>query len=140
MCPNCTTGAVLLLELEPSFYLQTDTSHVLLADTISDGRELSITSTCLLLNGPDSAQQKYTAGEVECWTLIASNRKLRDFLKAASGIIFCPIVSLHCLRRQRDPRENSRMDSGTRRVDYEVRYVEVEITEQLISFLGSRAR
>ena len=56
-------------------------------------------------SGLTSSQKNYSAGELECWALIAASRKFRKYLQAAPSVRFIsdhnPLV---WLRRQKDPR------------------------------------
>lgn len=56
-------------------------------------------------SGLDATKKNYSAGELECWALIAATRKWRKYLRAASKIYLVtdhnPLV---WLRRQEDPR------------------------------------
>ena len=71
------------------FYLQADDSHAAVRgvlsqlDTNTRLRPLGYFST-----GLNQSRRKYSAGEIECWALIAPSRKFRDYLKAACKTIF----------------------------------------------------
>ena len=75
--------------------------------------------------GLNQSQRKYSAGEVECWALIAVSRKFRDYLKAACKTIFLSDHNpLQWLRKQRDPRNKfARWILELEELDYEIRYV-----------------
>ena len=62
-------------------------------------------SIAFFSSGLTPAQKNYSAGELECWVLIAASRKFRKYLQAAPSICFIsdhnPLV---WLREQKDPR------------------------------------
>ena len=108
------------------FYLQTDASRVAVGGVLSQLdannklRPLAFYST-----GLNASQRNYTAGEIECWALIALSRKFRDYLKAAQKIIFLSDHNpLRWLRRQRDPRGKFvRWIQELEGWNYEIQYV-----------------
>ena len=75
--------------------------------------------------GLNPAQRNYSAGEIECWAIIAASRKFRDYLKAACKVVFISDHNpLRWLRKQRDPRgKYARWIQELEGLDYEIRHV-----------------
>ena len=88
------------------FILQVDASSVAVGGVLSQrGEKGGLRPIAFLSSGLTAAQKNYSAGELECWALIAASRKFRKYLQAAPSIRFLsdhnPLV---WLRRQKDPR------------------------------------
>ena len=108
------------------FYLQTDASSVAVGAVLSQKdksgrlRPLGYSSS-----GLTQAQKNYSAGELECWALIAAARKWRYYLQAACKVVFLSDHNpLRWLRGQKDPRHKfSRWIQELEAIDYEIHYV-----------------
>ena len=111
---------------EREFLLQVDASSVAVGGVLSqrDGaghaRPLAFFSS-----GLTPAQKNYSAGELECWALIAASRKFHKYLQAAPSIRFIsdhnPLV---WLRLQKDPRGKfARWIQELESLDYCVEYI-----------------
>ena len=76
-------------------------------------------------SGLTQAQKNYSAGELECWALIAAARKWRYYLQAACKVVFLSDHNpLRWLRGQKDPRHKfSRWIQELEAIDYEIHYV-----------------
>ena len=76
-------------------------------------------------SGLTQAQSNYSAGELECWALIAAARKWRFYLQAARKIVFLSDHNpLRWLREQRDPRHKfARWIQELEAIRYEIQYV-----------------
>ena len=87
------------------FHLHTDASRVAVGGVLSQlDRENKLRPLAYYSMGLNHSQQKYAAGEIECWALIALSRKFRDYLKVACKTIFVSDHNpLKWLRKQRDP-------------------------------------
>ena len=108
------------------FYVQTDASRVAAGGVLSQLDENQrLRPLAYYSTGLNQSQRKYSAGEVECWALIALSRKFRDYLKAACKTIFLSDHNPLCwLRKQRDPRAKfARWIQELEDLDYEIHYV-----------------
>ena len=88
------------------FVLQVDASSVAVDAVLSQRDDKGgLRPIAFFSSGLTAAQKNYSAGELECWALIAASRKFRKYLQAAPSIRFLsdhnPLV---WLRRQKDPR------------------------------------
>ena len=88
------------------FVLQTDASSIavggVLAQRDSDGKLHPI---AYFSSGLTDRQKKYSAGELECWGVMAATRKFSKYLRAATSVkIFTDHNPLVWLRKQKDPR------------------------------------
>ena len=88
--------------------LQVDASLVAVGGVLSQeggGASRRLRPIAFFSSGLTPAQKNYSAGELECWALIAASRKFRKYLQAAPSIRFIsdhnPLV---WLRQQKDPR------------------------------------
>ena len=108
------------------FILQTDASYTAIGAVLSqyDGegtlRPISYFSSALT-----SAQRNYSAGELECWALVAASRKFQKYLQAAPSVKFLsdhnPLV---WLKRQKDTRGKfTRWVQELETFNYQVIYV-----------------
>ena len=107
------------------FYLQTDASSIAVGAILSQKDRLGkLRPLGYSSSGLTKAQRNYSAGELECWALIAASRKWRDYLHAASKVVFVSDHNPLCwLRRQKDPRGKfSRWVQELEAVEYEIRY------------------
>ena len=77
-------------------------------------------------SGLTESQKKYSAGELECWALIAASRKFRKYLQATNKVHFISDHNpLRWLRRQKDPRHKfARWIQELESFDYEIQYVQ----------------
>ena len=76
-------------------------------------------------SGLTQGQKNYSAGELECWALIAAARKWRYYLQAACKVVFLSHHNpLRWLRGQNDLRHKfSRWIQELEAIGYEIHYV-----------------
>ena len=108
------------------FTLQVDASVKAVGGVLTqEGTDGRLKPIAYFSSGLTPAQKKYSAGELECWALIAASRKFRKYLQAAPNIQFLsdhnPLV---WLRRQKDPRGKfARWIQELEVLAYEVKYI-----------------
>ena len=108
------------------FYLQTDASTIAVGGVLSQENENGhLKPIAFFSSGLSSTQRNYSAGELECWALIAASRKWRNYVLGAKRIIFLSDHNPLCwLRNQRDPRNKfARWIQELETFDYQIRYV-----------------
>lgn len=110
---------------DETFWVETDASSKAVGAVLSqqgssgDRRALEFYSA-----GLSPAQEKYAAGELETWGIVAAIRKWRTYLRAARKIV---IITDHnpltWLRRQKDPRNKfARWLLELESYDYQIEY------------------
>ena len=107
-------------------YLQTDASSVAVGAVLMQrNKESKLMPIAFSSSGLTNSQKNYSAGELECWALIAASRKFRKYLQAADKIHFISDHNpLSWLRRQKDPRHKfARWIQELESFDYEVEYI-----------------
>ena len=109
------------------FVLQVDASSVAVGGILSQEGDAGskLRPIAYFSSGLTPAQKNYSAGEIECWALIASSRKFRKYLQAAPSIRFVsdhnPLV---WLRQQKYPRGKfARWIQELEMFNYKIEYV-----------------
>ena len=74
---------------EEPFYLQTDASRIAVGGVLSQrNSEGDLKPIAYFSSGLSLAQRRYSAGDIECWALIATARKFSNYFKGACKIYF----------------------------------------------------
>ena len=111
---------------ESEFVLQVDASSTAVGGILSQREgEYILKPLAFFSSGLTPAQKNYSAGELECWAVIAASRKFRKYLQAAPSLCFLtdhnPLV---WLRRQKDPRGKfSRWIQVLESLEYRIEHV-----------------
>ena len=108
------------------FVLQVDASTQAVGGILSQrDDEQRLRPIAFFSSGLTSARKNYSAGELECWALIASARKFRKYLQAAPNIRFLTDYNpLVWLRAQKDPRGKfARWIQELESLDYTIQHV-----------------
>ena len=92
---------------EKPFYIETDSSDYAVGGTLAQ-REVStgkLRPLGYFSNVLQPAERNYSAGEKECWAVIAGSRKWKTYCRAASKLYFVTDHQpLEWLRKRKDPR------------------------------------
>ena len=125
------------------FLLQTDASSIAVGAVLSQrDEEGHIKPISYFSSGLTPAQRNYSAGELECWALIASSRKFQKYLQGAPGVVFLfdynPLI---WLKKQKDTRGKfTRWVQELEALNYKVEYIKGKnnVTADCLSRLHSK--